>query len=79
MASIGRDGITHRADVLDRGHEHLIRYRATCTCGWIGKYRRRRFDALKLYRDHERARTRRGREATPRRPTPRADLPEILR
>lgn len=75
----------HRYVEKDRGLGHVHRWAPSCSCGWVGVYRRRREDAAREWREtHKRAqeklRARRGTTVMrPRKPTPSHLLPEALR
>lgn len=76
----------HALDLRDRGAEHVHRWWVRCTCGWIGPYRRRRKDAVRIHRQHAEAKRKRARRAgkyghgpVPRPLTPVDQLPEALR
>lgn len=42
----------HSLTIGDRGLGHVHRWAPTCSCGWIGVFRRHPRDASKLYRRH---------------------------
>jgi hypothetical protein len=73
----------HRLILVDRGVVHRHRWDATCVCGWTAVHRRRKRDAVTLFREHVEGKTsgwrRRKLMANPRTPTAAADLPETLR
>lgn len=80
----------HRLILVDRGAVHTHRYRATCSCGWIGRNRLTRDIAATMWREKHHAplervasgKNRRRRRATPLAPrpvTPADELPEQLR
>ena len=78
--------MTHSLVLTDRGQEHVHRWAPSCSCGgWVGVFRRRKEDAVKLHRQHK-TNTERGekgqgspRRPRRRRPTPPDQLPEELR
>ncbi len=76
----------HALVMVDRGANHVHRWWAHCSCGsWVGVYRRRRPDAVKLHRQHAEAQVAaasnrsNGRRPRPQPLTPVAALPDSLR
>lgn len=73
----------HAFVLVDRGPEHVHRWKPSCTCGtWTGAQRRRKQEALKQYRQHRvivaPVTGRRKSTLKPRPPTPAELLPMAL-
>ena len=76
-AAPNRTGI-HRYERHDRGLHHIHRWRAICSCGWIGKnHRREKFAKTEFVLTHHSRQQ--GLGLRPQRPTPKHLLPELLR
>lgn len=72
--------MTHSLVLIDRGQEHVHRWKPSCSCEkWTGAQRRRKREAIKQYRSHRSYFAASKPNGTWRRPTPESDLPECLR
>lgn len=72
----------HTLVLRDRGVEHIHRWAPSCSCGsWVGVFRRRKLDAIKIHRQHADGATIHKDRTRPRpRPlTPTDRLPAALR
>ena len=71
----------HTLVLRDRGVEHIHRWAPSCSCGrWVGVFRKRKVDAVKIHRQHaDGASIRRRGRPHPRPLTPADRLPVALR
>lgn len=72
----------HALRLRDRnaaGVRHVHRYAPECSCGWVGRFKRRRREAEEEYREHLPSPTKARSGNQPRPVTPPEQLPEALR
>lgn len=74
----------HMIGPYDRGLEHVHRWKTECSCSWVGVPRRRKREAVQLWRDHKAGITTKKRKGAAgelparREPTPPDRLPPEL-